>query len=171
MRDAADGMEYDMIMENPLGSLRERPYMKDDRTDRLLKRTTVDYCSYGKPYRKSTDLWTSFQFEPRGVTGNGRCELGACGQGTRNKEGRFKHRITIGGENERRLKGRHLKKRLWSLPKLLCEELMMQMRLKGKEDDNRNVIIDLFSGGESWRETVEQNGYIYIPVDLRTINQ
>ena len=32
----------------------------------------------------------------------------------------------------------------------------------------KDVIIDLFSGGESWREVTEQYGYHYIPVDIET---
>jgi hypothetical protein len=94
--------------------------------------------------------------------------MGSCGKGTRNKNGKFKHRIVIAGENERRLRGKNVKKQLWSIPKRLCEELMQQMKQEN-EDDGRDVFIDLFSGGESWREIVEQNGYIYIPVDLRTL--
>ena len=142
--------------------------MLDERTDKLLTRQTVDYCAYGKPYRKSTDLRTTFEFAPAGATGHGRCELGACGQGARNKNGKFTHRITIGGEAARKLQGVHLKKQLWSLPKGLCEELIQDMQKS--EDKGRDVIIDLFSGGESWRTTVEQNGYIYIPVDLKTLD-
>ncbi len=30
----------------------------------------------------------------------------------------------------------------------------------------KDVIIDLFSGGESWREITEEYGYDYIPVDI-----
>ena len=41
---------------------------------------------------------------------------------------------------------------------------------RGEENDHRDVIIDLFSGGESWKATVEQNGFIYIPVDLKTLD-
>ena len=30
--------------------------------------------------------------------------------------------------------------------------------------------LDLFSGGESWKALAEQNGYVYIPVDLKTLS-
>ena len=34
---------------------------------------------------------------------------------------------------------------------------------------DKKYIIDLFAGGESWRPAVEQEGYIYVPVDIRKL--
>ena len=39
------------IVENPMGLLRHRPFMMG------LPRWTVDYCMFGLPYRKRTDLF------------------------------------------------------------------------------------------------------------------
>ena len=45
--------------ENPVGLLRERPFMQ-----RLLKfRKTCSYCKYGKKYRKNTDIWTNLNVD------------------------------------------------------------------------------------------------------------
>ena len=41
------------IVENPMGLLRHRPFMFG------LKKWTVDYCMFGAPYRKRTDLFLS----------------------------------------------------------------------------------------------------------------
>jgi hypothetical protein len=41
------------IIENPMGLLRKRPYMSE------IAYATVDYCMYGAPYRKRTDLFMS----------------------------------------------------------------------------------------------------------------
>ena len=41
------------IVENPQGYLRHRPYMA------RFQKHTVDYCMYGAPYRKRTDLFMS----------------------------------------------------------------------------------------------------------------
>ena len=78
--DRKQGWTYDMVIENPLGSLRQRPYMRGEEFEDTFDRTTVDYCSYGKPYRKSTDLWSTFEFKPQGLTGNGKCNNGCCKQ-------------------------------------------------------------------------------------------
>jgi hypothetical protein len=89
-----------------------------------FSRTQVDYCSYGKLYRKSIDLWSTFQFKPRGLTGNGKCNNGSCKQGAISAKGGFKHTVVIAGENERRLQGAKVKHQLWSLPKLLTTEIL-----------------------------------------------
>ena len=37
------------------------------------------------------------------------------------------------------------------------------------QSSQKQYVIDLFSGGESWRESVESTGLIYIPVDIKTL--
>ena len=54
----------------------------------------------------------------------------------------------------------------WEIPHNLCAEVVAQMSGKGHTGD---VILDLFSGGESYRKAVEAAGYIYVPVDLQTL--
>ena len=70
LQDKKDGYKYGMTIENPVGSLRRQPYMQGEVVESALRRTTVDYCAYGKPYRKSTDFWTSYDWTPNGSTGN-----------------------------------------------------------------------------------------------------
>ena len=55
-KDKGEGYSYKMIVENPVGSLRKRPYMLGERMEMEFTRTTVDYCAFGKPYRKSIDI-------------------------------------------------------------------------------------------------------------------
>ena len=46
------------IVENPMGLLRHRPFMSS------LPKWTVDYCMFGAPYRKRTDLFMSDNMGP-----------------------------------------------------------------------------------------------------------
>jgi hypothetical protein len=169
IEDRRQGMNYHMIIENPLGSLRKRPYMMQEGVVNMMERATVDYCTYGKPYRKSTDLWNTFGFEPAGNTGNGECQKGRCGMTTTSKHGKPKHRIGIACDKERSLKGKHITQQLWSLPNDLTSELMEQMKNTVWDSDTevrKDIVLDLFSGGESWRRAVEDQGYKYFPVDI-----
>ena len=47
---------------------------------------------------------------------------------------------------------------------MLQKELLDSMP---EPDEECKYIIDMFSGGESWKEEVEALGYVYIGVDLR----
>jgi hypothetical protein len=51
--------DHSMNMENPLGSLRQRPYMRGEAMEKHLHRETTNYCAYGEQYAKATDSWTS----------------------------------------------------------------------------------------------------------------
>ena len=82
-----------------------------------------------------------------------------------------------------------MKHQLWSLPKLLatqvlaacvdqrdqqCKDRLQQQLLANrqrqstdkKQNDIPMYVIDLFSGGESWRTTVEGMGLVYVPIDI-----
>ena len=61
-------------------------------------------------------------------------------------------------------KGPKQKQAIWSLPEALQEELLDAMPTK---DPKARYVIDLFSGGESWKREVEKRGFIYIGVDVR----
>ena len=39
-------------------------------------------------------------------------------------------------------------------------------QVKGKD-----VVLDLFSGGESYRRAVEAAAYVYVPIDLKTLSK
>ena len=62
-----------VIMENPAGSLRLRPFVWIYEMLINLTRHTVDYCAFGADRKKSTDFWCNFLWEPTGDTGDGRC--------------------------------------------------------------------------------------------------
>ena len=49
---------------------------------------------------------------------------------------------------------------------MLTEEIMQAVAVK---QPDKKYVIDLFAGGESWRPAVEQEGYIYVPVDIRKL--
>jgi hypothetical protein len=169
MADKEEGYEYDFLMENPAASLRQRPYMRGERIEGWMQRKTVDYCAFGMPYKKSTDIWTSLKdWHPVGKTGNGKCNDGRCKQGWRKSSGRFNHRQRIGGPAKLQPKGKNVKKLLWRLPQLLTHEFTEQLR-QTQTNKEQKVVIDFFSGGESWKAAVEEAGYIYLPVDVRTL--
>jgi hypothetical protein len=163
LRDRKNGAMYDLFMENPLGSLRQRPYMRGEAVEEELKRITVNYCAFGAEYAKATDFWTTLAWEPKGSTGNGKCCGGKCGQGVRKSNGRFLHTKVIAGASDRSVKGPHRLKQLWKSPEKLTPEVV---ELLGPPKDGRDVIIDLYSGGRSWEKAVIAKGYHYISVDI-----
>ena len=101
-----------------------------------------------------------------------------CGQDKIGVKGRFEHEQTIAGQNAKKVKtakGKGFKQQLWSVPVDLTLEVLAGCRKKRRTDnqsiqsnskpsDSKPVqyVIDLFSGGQSCRETVESMGMIYI---------
>ena len=55
MKLSANGQNFFWTVENPVGLLRTRGFMK--RLDPY--RNTTSYCKWGKRYRKNTDIWTN----------------------------------------------------------------------------------------------------------------
>jgi hypothetical protein len=173
----AKGDEFEIVMENPVGSLRKQDYMQTDQWQEITKEHSVTYCAYGRAYRKATNIWTTLtKWVPKGTTGDGKCGF-KCGQlqdeglhqPERTSEGRTgrkkgKHIEAIGAEPARLPKGPRQRQRIWSIPEMLQEELLAAMPEKAGE---AKYIVDLFAGGESWRRQVEAAGYVYIGVDLR----
>jgi hypothetical protein len=170
------GAEFDIVMENPAGSLAKQDWIRKGAWAELTALQKVDYCAYCKKYRKATNFWTTIKnWEPKGTTGNGRCGW-KCGQwhevGKHQSEqtsevttriGR-RHKEAIGAEPSRLPRGPQQRQKIWSIPEMLQQEILEAMPVKGPA---AKYIIDLFSGGESWRRQVEAQGYIYIGVDLR----
>ena len=92
-------------------------------------------------------------------------------------------RKTNGTFNKRRVTGKNIKKTLWSIPHDLIDEMLtkatdqvINFKLNNQIDrtdrlidtytdttDNTEAmyVIDLFSGGQSWRPSVEKIGMIY----------
>jgi hypothetical protein len=162
---------YEIILENPVGSLGRRPFMQNVDWLGCTKRFKIDYCSYGYTYKKPTFIWTTLtEWEPTGQTGSGNCEQKCAGR-VENEAGSKangrKHKHTIAGGAERAVKSAKGKKKqlqLWSLPQELQQELM---ELIQKKQPDKEVIFDMFAGGESWRETVEEAGHTYVAVDIK----
>jgi hypothetical protein len=157
----------EIVMENPVGSLAKRPFMRTASWLLAMTRTIVMYCAYGYRYMKPTHLWTSLSnWKLCGITRDGKCG-GRCGNGERHQREKrctFKHWEQLAGSNDRLPKGG--KTQLWSLPTMLTEEIMAAVAVK---QPDKKYIIDLFAGGESWRLAVEHEGYVYVPVDIRKL--
>lgn len=163
LKDKAEGAEYDFVMENPMGRLRHRPYMMQDSWLHASTRTTVDYCAFNHAFQKSTDLWHSFkEWKPQGTTGDGRCH-GQCGAGRIKSNGRFAHWKKHAGKAGEGVQGKGSKHKKWMIPFDLTAEVVAQLKVA---DNKQKYVIDLFSGGESYRAAVEAAGYIYVPVDI-----
>ena len=90
------------LLKIRMGALRYRPFMRGEQIESKIGRQTVDYCSYGFPYRKSTDIWTSFEWHAKSCTKNVRCDNGLCEQGNVNTKGKFEHHQTIEDQMQRR---------------------------------------------------------------------
>ena len=91
--------EFEVVLENPVGSLKKRPFMQTEEWKELTDLKTVDYCAYGAEVRKSTNIWTTMRdWTSRGKTVNGRCK---CCEHTGEKQ----HAKVIAGNAERSFKG------------------------------------------------------------------
>jgi hypothetical protein len=166
----------ELVMENPVGSLAKRPFMIAADWLQAVKRFTVTYCAYGYKYMKPTHIWTSMwdgdtAWKPKGSTGDGLCK-GRCGSGDKHqseKRETFRHWEQIAGPASRQplgLNGATRKQQLWSLPSMLTQEIMAHV---AERQPGKKYVIDLFAGGESWRKSVEEQGYVYVPVAIRRL--
>ena len=82
-----------LYMENPVGSLWRRPYMRQWEEPGMVKRHEVHYCAYDHFYHKPTHIWTNMEWAPQGSTGTGRCEH-RC-KGGRLEHGQWVHQYKI----------------------------------------------------------------------------
>ena len=55
------------------------------------KKHPVDQCAYGRGEQKPSTVMTNYPWEPKGVTGTGRCVIGECGGTTGNTPGDRRH--------------------------------------------------------------------------------
>ena len=168
LEDRDNGDTYDFVIENPTGLLRHRPYMNETAWLRASNRKSVDYCAFRHSFQKSTDLWHSFgeDWQPKGTTGDGKCHQ-ACGAGRRKKNGRFSHWTKHASRAGEGVKGKDRLLQKWMIPDDLCTEVIRQLPEATPE---KQYVIDLFSGGESYRRAVEAAGFIYVPVDIKTLD-
>ena len=119
------GLVAKVYMENPVGNLQRRPYMRGWEAE-LIRKVEIHYCAYGHHYHKPTHLWTNLteeEWQPRGQTGTGRCEK-RCAIGEVGSKGRWVHKYKIaqGSTQAKGGKGRKANKNM--MPQALHEELL-----------------------------------------------
>ena len=166
VQDRQEGFTYDFCFENPRGVLRHMPYMKGDAWLEISNRCTPDYCAFKHEFQKPTDLWHSFgqSWQPEGTTGDGKCHQ-KCGAGRRKASGRYAHYKRHAGALGTGVTGKDQMLQKWRIPDMLCEEVVAKLT----PVEGQDVVIDLFSGGESYRRAVEAAGFTYIAVDVLTM--
>jgi hypothetical protein len=158
MSDHERGIEYEIAMENPMGSLRHRiDTLSNSSWKSLVKRKTIDYCAYDHEYQKRTDIFTTLDtWLPKGTTGSGMCEQ-KCGHGSvQLKYAHFQNMYNVTGPGKGARKN--------AVPSMLLTEILEQVK---ETQPNKTVVIDLFSGYQSMRSPAESMGYDYIAVDLK----
>ena len=159
-------------MENPMGSLRYRPFVWIYELLVGLERHTVDYCAFGSDRRKTTDFWCNFEWNPVGDTGDGRCHK-RCKSGywTQLQEKlSFRHPIVVGGSNDRRPIGSFAKSQI---PERLHQDLIQAAMDRSRTDGSsarRKTVIELFAGSTSLGTVVRQNDLNYVAVDWSSLS-
>ena len=113
-------------MENPVGSLWRRPYMRRWEAQGEVVRRQVDYCAYGHMYMKPTHIWTNMKkWKPKGEQqgGNGRCR-DRCRAGEWGASGKWVHRCKIAQGSRQAAGGAGRKARKNMMPVGLQRELL-----------------------------------------------
>lgn len=158
------------ILKNPAASLRRQPFVILYQILIGLVRHTIDYCAYGADVKKATDIWTNFQWNPAGSTGDGcchrRCSTGRWVKGTDGVK-RFRHPEVIAGGNSQRPMGPFAKPRI---PTALHQDLLLSVaahprKRRSTNMENRTVILDMFAGSTSLGRVATEMGYDYVAVD------
>ena len=150
------------VMENPQGGLERMWYMADWED----KKKIVELCAFVWPFKKTTNLWASgFKWDPKGVTGDGRCHE-QCGQGSVDPlTHRFRHYMALAVDPQRGPRGPQATRMTCGIPDMLITEILKAMaetqQLRGK------VVLDLCAGFQSIRRAVEKAGATYVGVDLK----
>ena len=104
---------FEIVLENPRGSLQHRPFMKAAAWAAATTITLVNYCAFnGGKHMKPTQLWTTLKgWKPVGNTGDGLCGE-RCGKGIKHDDGRSRHDLCIAGAASRALMGPRQKQQL-----------------------------------------------------------
>ena len=109
-------------LENPVGDLGGRPYMRGWQVKHV--RREVHLCAYGHYYMKPTHIWTSVTgWEPRGQTGDGKCGS-RCSQGSLGEKGKWQHKYALGVASQRAKGGVGRKEMKQAIPHLLHLEIL-----------------------------------------------
>ena len=112
------------MVENPVGGLAGRPYMRHWKVRHKL--VVVDLCAYGHYYMKPTHIWTSVMgWQPQGqrARGDGRCH-GRCRMGYMGPKGRWRHYYAMGVESRKAKGGVGRKEMKQAMPHLLHREVL-----------------------------------------------
>ena len=101
------------------------------------------------PFKKTTNLWVKlgFDWQPEGVTGEGRCGE-KCGQGCEDPiTKRFKHFMALAVDPQRGPRGTNATKMTCNIPEKLVIELLTAINEVGTIEDK--VVLDLCAGFQS----------------------
>ena len=79
--------------------------------------------------------------------------------------GGFQHDKVIDGDGDRSLKGPEAKQLRQQIPYKATVEVLEALMKKEKRG---KIVLDLFSGGESWKRAAEKKDYQYVGVDIRS---
>ena len=116
--------DMSLYMENPVGSLARRGFMRDWTESGKVIKETVHYCAYDHCYHKPTNIWTNMKWwRPKGRTGTGRCEE-KCQTGYRNHTGKWAHEFKIAQASHKAAGGLGRKARKNMMPYWLHMELI-----------------------------------------------
>lgn len=169
LNDTDKGLTYFKLMENPHGMLQHRQFMQSLPLRLGLNKYIFDMCPYGQRFRKHSNAWTDLDWNPTGVTGNGLCNNGQCGQGSVHMStGAFRHDYSLGQDPERYPKGPDVYKQVNSIPEDLAQEwldCLNSAKVAGRVTGN--TIIDLCSGYQHLKPVALRNGYNYVGIDIR----
>ena len=157
--------EFQWGIENPAyGDLPRRDYMqpKEWKTE-YKKIPAIDMCAYNHKYQAPKVYYTSLMdYTPVGRTGNGRCNNGQCGQGEFNGR-HFSHYGKLARQPADGPRGPGALREKNSYPVEWCIEILKAAMAK---NPNAKVVVDLFSGWQSFRKACEALGLTYIGVDI-----
>ena len=128
------------------------------------KVSPIDMCAHGGRYKAPKVYFTSMmKYEPKGSTGNGKCNNGQCGKGAV-VNGHFSHHGKLarqpcdGPRGQGALREKNAYPLQWSIE--ILKAALAEQKGNGK------VVIDLFSGWQSLRKACEELGLRYIGIDI-----
>ena len=164
--DAHTAEVIQCAVENPTGGMSRRPFMNNPDWLQHTQCLVVDYCAFKHPVKKPTNIWISeTTWEPKGETGNGRCNQ-ACSSGSIDPETkRHRHYAVLAGRGDRGLQPPRIQQQKNSVPALLQREIL-QAVIRAANND-RKIVIDFFAGYGSMRKVAEELGLTYVGVDVK----
>ena len=118
------GKTVAIYMENPVGSLCRRPYMRQWLESKMVKLEEVHYCAYDHIYHKPTHIWTTMKhWVKKGRTGTGKCGRKCKIGKLKDKQWVHRYKIAQGSKLAKGGRGRKAFKNM--MPKMLHMELLV----------------------------------------------